>query len=91
MFRMIQNACRSKQTVDQIASTFLGKFSRNTKCVIRWKNTEAVRPYRAAILEDFNTDLVIEKIKNRTILGDGMVSLKYKINSFETCNFLFPF
>lgn len=42
----------------------------------RWKSDE-VRSYKAAILEEFNKKLTIESIKNRTKLGDGMVSNSY--------------
>lgn len=77
MFRIIQNACRSTPTIEQFASTFLGNFSRSTRCEIRWTNTQSLKPYKAAILEDFDKKLVIETIKNRSKLGDGMVSREH--------------
>lgn len=42
--------------------------------MVRWKSSEAVA-YKAAILQEFNTPLTVERITNRTRLGDGMVSL----------------
>lgn len=42
----------------------------------RWKSDE-MRSYKAAILEEFNEKLTVESIKNRTKLGDGMVSMEW--------------
>lgn len=43
------------------------------------KSYSIAKPYSAAILEEFNKKLTIEKISNRTKLGQGMVSI-YHIN-----------
>lgn len=40
----------------------------------RWKSDE-IRSYKAAILEEFNQKLLVESIRNRTKLGDGMVKM----------------
>lgn len=54
-----------------IRPTFLlSKQSNNF--VKRWTSTDP-KPYRAAILEEFNGKLSIESIRNRAKLGDGMV------------------
>lgn len=41
------------------------------------KSYSVAKPYKAAILEEFNKKLVIKSIKNRVKLGQGMVYLTY--------------
>lgn len=75
MLKIIQNVCKSGQTANRFSTSLLDNLIRNTKCGVRWKNTKVLAPYKAAILEDFNKELTIENITNRTNLGDGMVGL----------------
>lgn len=41
--------------------------------LLRWTSSD-VKPYRVAILEEFNEKLSVETIRNRAKLGDGMVT-----------------
>lgn len=51
----------------------------------RWKSDEA-RSYKAAILEEFDKKLTVESIKNRTKLGDGMVSTAILLHGCDSRN-----
>lgn len=58
---------RSKIRSSLVAFNFSNEFTK------KWMSTE-IKPYRAAILEEFNEKLVVESIRNRAKLGDGMVN-----------------
>lgn len=45
----------------------------NCTSFLQAKSYCVTKPYKAAILEEFNKKLVIEPIKNRAKLGQGMV------------------
>lgn len=71
MLRTLQNSIRTNHAISSIFQNKLYKYG-SSSCSVRWKSSEP-KPYKAAILEEFNEKLIIQPITNRTKLGDGMV------------------
>lgn len=77
MFRILRQQSNRIRAFADIRSNRWNSIANNHTTAIdplTRKSHSIAKPYNAAILEEFNTKLKIKKIKNRTKLGQGMVS-----------------